>query len=51
MILDKYSINTNVIKDALSNYLLDKLSKIDGYILSILNISIKYVTNLIIVIV
>lgn len=51
MILDKYSINTNVIKDALSNYLLDKLSKIDGYILSILNISIKYVTNIIIVIV
>lgn len=51
MVLDKYSINTNVIKDALSNYLLDKLSKIDEYILSILNISIKYVTNIIIVIV
>lgn len=51
MILDKYSINTNVIKDALSNYLLDKLSKIDEYILSILNTSIKYVTNIIIVIV
>lgn len=51
MILDKYSINTNVIKDALSNYLLDKLSKIDEYILSFLNTSIKYVTNIIIVIV
>lgn len=50
MILDKYSINTNVIKDVFSNYLLDKLSKIDEYILSILNVSIKYVTNIIIVI-
>lgn len=51
ILLDKYNINTNIIKDAFSSYLLDKLSMIDGYIIKILNMSIKYVTNIIIIII